>query len=129
MAVHAPKLAFLRMFSSQAVQFLPDDSVDYIYVDARHDYCGVTEDLTLYWPKLRVGGILAGHDYLDAAASRSFGLTSDWSLCADGTVNEGAVKGAVDDFFAAHGGSLGEMQVIMTPGFYFPSWLAVKTGP
>ena len=31
---------------------------------ARHDYCGVKEDLETYWPKLRRGGILAGHDYL-----------------------------------------------------------------
>jgi hypothetical protein len=30
----------------------------------RHDYCGVMEDLVAYWPKLRSGGIIAGHDYV-----------------------------------------------------------------
>jgi hypothetical protein len=30
----------------------------------RHDYCGVKEDLENYWPKLKRGGIIAGHDYL-----------------------------------------------------------------
>jgi hypothetical protein len=29
-------------------------------VDARHDYCGAKEDIELYWPKLREGGIMAG---------------------------------------------------------------------
>jgi hypothetical protein len=50
---------------------VPDASLDYVYVDARHDYCGVKEDLEAWWPKLRRGGILAGHDYLDAAEVRA----------------------------------------------------------
>lgn len=37
-----------------------------IYVDARHDYCGVMDDLNAWWPKLREGGLAAGHDYVFA---------------------------------------------------------------
>lgn len=33
-------------------------SLDFVYVDARHDYCAVKEDILLYWPKVRPGGIL-----------------------------------------------------------------------
>lgn len=29
----------------------------------RHDYCGVLEDIELWWPKLRPGGIMAGELY------------------------------------------------------------------
>ena len=37
-----------------------DGYFDFIYVDARHDFKGVWEDLVAYWPKLRAGGIFAG---------------------------------------------------------------------
>ena len=30
------------------------------YLDGRHDYAGVKEDLQVWWPKLRPGGLLAG---------------------------------------------------------------------
>ena len=42
---------------------------------------------------------MAGHDYLLAREVRG----QDWSLCHNGTRNEGAVKGAVDDFAAQNG--------------------------
>jgi Methyltransferase domain len=54
------KTIFLRMTSLEAAQQIPDHSLDFVYIDARHDYCGVKEDLNAYWPKLRPGGILAG---------------------------------------------------------------------
>lgn len=85
----------------------PDNSFDFIYVDARHDYLGVLEDLSKWWPKLRVGGIMAGHDYTwqhepsDAAASDPSRTGQDWTLNFDGSRDAlgRAVKGAVDDFF------------------------------
>jgi predicted O-methyltransferase YrrM len=72
-----------------------------VYIDARHDYCSVTEDLELYWPKLRPGGIVAGHDYMLGHALKEFipGEFSDrFDLCPNGKVNNRSVKGAVDDF-------------------------------
>jgi hypothetical protein len=54
------KTTFLRMSSVEAAPHVPDQSLDFIYIDARHDYCGVTEDLNAYWPKMRPGGIVAG---------------------------------------------------------------------
>lgn len=78
---------------------IENESLDYIYVDARHDYCGVKEDLNNFWPKLRTGGIFAGHDYLTADEVAG----QDWSLCQDGSMNRGAVKGAVDEFAELHG--------------------------
>jgi hypothetical protein len=45
----------------------------------RHDYCGVAEDLEAYWPKLRSGGIFAGHDYIDAHAQALKDTNQDWS--------------------------------------------------
>lgn len=39
-------------------------SLDFVYIDARHDYKGVLEDCEAWWPKLRVGGLIAGHDFV-----------------------------------------------------------------
>ena len=94
------KLEVMRMYTSEAAKKIPDNSVDYVYVDARHDYCGVMEDLENYWPKIRPNGIMAGDDFIFAAEGDR---AQDWSLCADGTTNPGAVKGAVIDFCGKRG--------------------------
>jgi len=38
---------------------------DFIYIDADHAYEAVKKDLENWFPKLRPGGIIAGHDYTD----------------------------------------------------------------
>ena len=38
-------------------------NVDYVYIDGDHRYLTVREDIELYFPLIREGGILAGHDY------------------------------------------------------------------
>jgi predicted O-methyltransferase YrrM len=83
LAQHADITEFMRMYTTEAAKLVPDDSLDFIYVDARHDYCGVREDLREWWPKLRMGGILAGHDYLSAAEAAKGGQS--WRQCMDGT--------------------------------------------
>jgi hypothetical protein len=36
-----------------------------IYIDGDHDYIGIKNDLINYYPKLKTGGIFAGHDYTE----------------------------------------------------------------
>lgn len=86
-----------RMLTTDAAQQIANESVDFIYVDARHDYCGVKEDLENYWSKVRPGGIMAGHDFY--TANEQPDPNQDWSLCLDGSRHEGAVRGAVEEFF------------------------------
>lgn len=57
------KVVVKRMKTVDAAKEIPNNSLDYVYVDARHDYCGAMEDMEAYWPKLKNCGILAGHDY------------------------------------------------------------------
>ena len=57
--------AIWRMTSADAARQVRDASLDFVYIDARHDEAAITEDLTLWEPKVRPGGVLAGHDYLD----------------------------------------------------------------
>ena len=35
-----------------------------MYIDGRHDFAGVLEDLVAWWPKLCQGGLLGGHDWI-----------------------------------------------------------------
>ena len=62
-----------------------DGSFDFIYVDARHDYRGVAVDIAEWWPKLRPGGIFAGHDYYTQAdIERKQKQKQDWTVNFDG---------------------------------------------
>jgi hypothetical protein len=53
-----------RGYSVQVAKDFPDNSLDFIYLDARHDYDGVKEDLEAWWSKLKIGGVYAGHDFV-----------------------------------------------------------------
>ena len=54
----------VRNFSVEASRLIPDSSLDFIYIDGRHDLAGVSEDLASWWPKLCRGGLLGGHDWI-----------------------------------------------------------------
>ena len=54
-----------RMTSKQAAESFTDASLDFVYIDANHSYEACKEDIELWWPKVKTGGVMAGHDYLD----------------------------------------------------------------
>lgn len=58
-----PEVRIHRMRSSHAAPLFPDGHFDWIYIDGDHSYETVLQDLTLWGPKVRRGGILAGDDY------------------------------------------------------------------
>lgn len=49
--------------SSDASSGFADGSIDFIFVDGDHSEDAVYTDLTLWYPKLKPGGVIAGHDY------------------------------------------------------------------
>jgi len=54
--------------SHKATEDIPND-LDLVYIDAIHDEFNVTRDIECWLQKIRVGGILCGHDYYaDAVA-------------------------------------------------------------
>ncbi len=53
----------LKMDSVQAASLFEDGSVDFVFVDGDHGYEPVKRDLTAWFPKVRPGGVIAGHDY------------------------------------------------------------------
>jgi hypothetical protein len=53
----------LRLPSVAATARFPDDSLDFVFVDAAHGYADVRADVGAWLPKVRWGGTLAGHDW------------------------------------------------------------------
>jgi hypothetical protein len=39
------------------------ESLDFVFIDANHKYKHVKDDIHAWWPKVKIGGILLGHDY------------------------------------------------------------------
>ena len=50
-------------WSVSAAQQFADRSLDFVYIDADHSYESCLADIDAWHPKIRVGGILSGHDY------------------------------------------------------------------
>ena len=57
------KFTLFRDFSNNVHKNIPNNSVDLIFIDGSHDYERVCEDICNYWPKLKLGGIMLGHDF------------------------------------------------------------------
>lgn len=53
----------VRMTSLEAAATYADNSLDFVFIDAQHDYDSVKADILAWAPKVKQGGILAGHDY------------------------------------------------------------------
>lgn len=60
---YGDRSVLLPMFSMQAINIIRDESLDFVYIDANHDFAHVTEDIFHWSKKVRPGGIVAGHDY------------------------------------------------------------------
>jgi hypothetical protein len=77
---------FMQMPSLEAAKGFEDNSLDFVYLDARHDYPSVKADIAAWWPKLKSGGILSGHDLEDASDLAGSGVKEGnlWKLDPDG---------------------------------------------
>ena len=76
------RVRWLIGWSFDMARHILDGSLDFVYIDGDHSYEGCLEDIRLFYPKVRMGGLVAGHD------------------C--GRSNNG-VDNAIDDFFGRDG--------------------------
>ena len=59
-----PGRAFIREgWSTDIAAYIPDGSLDLVFLDADHSYDGVRADIEAWLPKVRNGGWIGGHDY------------------------------------------------------------------
>lgn len=98
----------LRMFFDDALELFPDNYFDFVYIDG-YAHTGENAGKTLYdwFPKVKVGGLIGGHDYHE-----------DWPL----------VVQSVDRFAKDAGMEPMLTQLTSDPGpqDLFPSWACIK---
>lgn len=58
------KVVINRGLSTEVVDQFPDHYFDWIYIDTVHDYKITKLELENYRPKIKEGGIIAGHDFI-----------------------------------------------------------------
>ena len=62
---HGTRAELLHMDTYDASLRFDDGSLDWVYIDAGHYREAVAMDIDTWLPKIKKGGILAGHDYYD----------------------------------------------------------------
>lgn len=55
----------LRDLSYKAALEIPDENLDFVYIDGDHSYEGSCKDFDAYYPKVKKGGFIYGDDYID----------------------------------------------------------------
>jgi hypothetical protein len=56
---------FLRMTSIKALGYIPDNSLDFVYIDANHEHEFIEQDIKGWHKKVKKGGVVSGHDFSD----------------------------------------------------------------
>lgn len=57
------RVELMRGISEEAATKFAPGSIDWVYIDANHDYAHVMQDLDLWVPKVKSGGLVGGHDF------------------------------------------------------------------
>lgn len=127
------RCTMIRASSKTAVSLFNNASLDFVYIDANHKYDFVKEDIELWFPKVRRGGVLAGHDYLkiDWWADKNFAPNGkDKHIWMDSSAHIGTfdiyaglfgVNPAVDEFCNQQ-----ELELQLTTDEWFRSWYLIK---
>ncbi len=116
------RVRIMRMLSLEAAALIPDQSLDFVYVDANHGYRAVVSDLNAWYPKVRPGGLVSGHDYYDAKADADLEPIRNGlgPVPTKDELTSYGVKSAVDEFTARL-----NIEVLTTDEFE-PTWFFRK---
>jgi len=49
--------------SANSADTFKDNSIDFVFIDADHRYESIKRDILAWKPKIKTGGVIAGHDY------------------------------------------------------------------
>jgi len=60
---YSHKVIMMRMTSIQGAKHIEDEGLDWVFIDANHEYEYIKENLHVWTPKVKPGGLVSGHDY------------------------------------------------------------------
>ena len=66
------KAIILEKDSNLALQYIPNNSLDFIFIDTYLTYEQAINDINNWYPKVKVGGLLTGHDADSSAIKKVF---------------------------------------------------------
>ena len=65
------KVTWLLMSSTVAAETLEDVAFDYVYLDGDHITSHLYQEIMVWWPRVRVGGVLGGHDITEETVKQA----------------------------------------------------------
>ncbi|MBC8442873.1 MAG: class I SAM-dependent methyltransferase [Proteobacteria bacterium] len=68
----------IRNMGDVASEMFSDGFFDVVYIDALHNYKSIFADLHLWYPKVKGGGILSGHDYCKTSNCGVYSAVNDF---------------------------------------------------
>ncbi len=96
----------VRASSVVAANMFADESLDFVYIDANHAYDFVKQDIKSWFPKVKKGGYICGHDYIamNWYKDPNFAENGKDKYIWNGSVYHGCfgVNPAVDEFCKEH---------------------------
>ncbi|MCC6809954.1 MAG: class I SAM-dependent methyltransferase [Deltaproteobacteria bacterium] len=103
-AVDVGSVVMLPFTSTTMAKAVNEESLDFVYIDGDHSYNGVTADLKAWWPLVKPGGIIAGHDWIPDGW-RCYGDGPEVAYASKENLPRAGwpcyVQGAVRDFFGS----------------------------
>lgn len=68
------RIEFLEAFPQDVINYFQNNSLDFVYIDGNHQYKFVKQDIKLYYPKVKKGGWIGGHDYTNSSETKREGF-------------------------------------------------------
>lgn len=59
---YGPRVSLIRKLSHEYAERVKLETLDFVYLDGDHRKEYVSQDLNLWWHRLKRGGVIAGHD-------------------------------------------------------------------
>lgn len=91
----------IKQPSVDASRLFNDDSLDMVFIDADHRYESVQADISVWWPKLKIDGLMVGHDaefYYNQKPNRITEVDKD----TFGGCHSGVIAALYDEFGDYH---------------------------
>lgn len=118
----------IRTNSEYGSKIFPNEFFDFVYIDANHKYEYVKNDIDYWYLKVKKGGMLSGHDYIDNFTKNTNKDIKDnhvWVYTDNDKINQKycglfGVNHAVDEFVEKH-----NKELYVTKE-YFGTWYIFK---